>query len=315
MFIQLDEAIDHLKRGEVVAIPTETVYGLAASLSSPTAIEEIFRLKGRPGDNPLIVHIASLDQLQGLITAMPDKSALLIEKFWPGSLTIIFPANIDQVPSLARAGLNTLGIRMPQHELALALIDAVGPIVAPSANISGRPSSTTPEHVAEDFGDILPILSGGVCSQGMESTIIAHVEGSWKILRLGAVSAEELEEVLGEKVWNDQEQPALFDMKKPLCPGQKYRHYAPSCHLVLGLEDYSGSPSVVIGFDGKEYPGAKKIFRLGDIKNPKSIEKNLYANLRALDEEGIQQAWVDGNFDSQGPLRTIFERLKKASQI
>lgn len=313
MLINLDESIELLKSGHVVAIPTETVYGLAASITSPKAIEQVFQLKKRPADNPLIVHIATNEQLRDLITEMPEGSEELMRAFWPGALTLIFPANMTRIPAIVRAGLPTIGIRMPRHSLTLELIKATDPLVAPSANLSGRPSSTCPEHVIEDFGENLPILAGGVCSQGVESTIVTVKEGRWKIVRLGAVSAEALQRVLGYEVWNFQDDTAVFDKDKPLCPGQKYRHYAPSARLILDSMPYAGSPKIVVGFDGRDYPGAEKIFRLGNVNSPNSVESNLYAVLRSLDTEGIKEAWVDINFDHHGPLRTIYERLKKAA--
>jgi L-threonylcarbamoyladenylate synthase len=225
--IKLDEAADLLKKGSIVAFPTETVYGLGASVFCQNAIKEIFRIKGRPLDNPLIVHISSLNQLEHIVEESSNHFQKLAERFFPGPLTVLLPKK-RSVPEIVSAGLPTIGVRMPKHPLALALIEKVGsPLVAPSANLSGKPSSTTAQHVFEDFENSIPIFDGGPCLYGIESTVLA-LEPKPVILRPGAVSKEELEDVLGILI-----DFAASHSEKPLSPGMKYRHYAPKAKIVV----------------------------------------------------------------------------------
>ncbi len=226
-----------LKRGEVVAFPTETVYGLGASVFSPDAIAKVFELKGRPQDNPLIVHVANLEQLEMVVECYPKE---LIGHFWPGPLTLILPKK-ECVSSMVSAGLPTIGVRMPAHPMARALIEAAGPLVAPSANLSGRPSSTSAAHVRDDFGGELKILDGGECQEGLESTVLSLDPPT--ILRPGGVTREALEKVLGERVSVAKECP-----ERPPSPGMKYKHYAPRARvrLVEGNERVEASPARLI---------------------------------------------------------------------
>ncbi len=307
MRITLEEAIRLLNAGEVVALPTETVYGLAAKLSEPKAIEKIFQLKKRPNDNPLIVHIANYEQLNEIVKLIPAHAQELMHCFWPGPLTIIEEA-CETVPMQARAGLPTVAVRMPDQPEILEIIKQTGPLVAPSANLSGKPSTTSAQHVEEDFGAGFPVLDGGNCKKGLESTIV-YFDGAWEIARLGATTQEQLAKVLGYT-------PKLREQKesKPVCPGQHYRHYAPQANLTLGTGDYPGSPVVVIGFKERQYSGAKKVYSLGSLKEPEGISASLYAVLRQLDRDHIQAAWVDCNFPKEGLFLTLAERLKRAAK-
>lgn len=304
MRLQLEQAIQVLKEQNVLAIPTETVYGLAAALSSEEGIRSIFELKNRPTENPLIVHISNRDDADSLISALPPFFDELADQFWPGSLTLVVPAS-DAVPAVVRANLPTVGLRVPNHLLTRQLIEQVGPVVAPSANLSGRPSSTSPEHVEADFGQDFPVLDGGACEGGLESTIIVFQEGRWQLGRLGAVSCEELEEVLGYSLQQTENE-------KPLCPGQMFRHYSPQARLILGGE--RNGTDIVLGFEGREYFGAEKVFCLGDLKRPETVAHNLYKILRALDDDGVDDVWVDFDFPKVGILRVVAERLQKASR-
>lgn len=217
-----------LKRGGVVAFPTETVYGLGASVFQPEAIQRIFHVKGRPQDNPLIVHISSLDQLPLIVSDVPHQFHQLAAKFFPGPLTVLLP-KLETVPDLVSATLPQIGVRMPSHLVALKLIEAVGvPLVAPSANLSGKPSSTSAAHVQADFGDRIDgIMDGGPCQYGIESTVIT-LSPFPQILRPGAITQKELEQVLGVCI-----PYAEAHADKPLSPGMKYRHYAPLAKIVI----------------------------------------------------------------------------------
>jgi L-threonylcarbamoyladenylate synthase len=305
MRIDLDRAAALLKSG-VVAIPTETVYGLAASLHSPAAIEQLFVLKGRPRKNPLIIHVASLAEVKELATALPpdfEKLAAL----WPGPLTLILKADTKLIPSQVRAGLPTAAFRIPALPLARELLKKTGPLVAPSANLSGRPSSTEPKHVEEDFGKSFPVLDGGPCQKGLESTILSYggpeAHPAWRILRQGALPLETLTQVLGyppEIVIPEAGQ-------NPECPGQLFRHYAPKATLTL-----QGNAEVILGFKERTYD--LPVLLLGSLANAEEVAHNLYFVLRELDERGIQKARVDLDLPPHGLWLTLRERLLKALQ-
>lgn len=219
---RIKEAISFLKKGKPIAFPTETVYGLGAPVFLPETIEKIYALKRRPLDNPLIVHVSNLEQVLSIVKSFPEE---LVTSFWPGPLTLILPKR-SSVPSIASAGLSTIGVRMPSHPLALELIEAVGPLVAPSANLSGSPSSTTAAHVRDDFGDQVFVLDGGPCHHGIESTVLTLDPPT--ILRPGSITKEMLEEVLRQEVRFARE-----EAERPLSPGMKYKHYAPRAKVRL----------------------------------------------------------------------------------
>ncbi|MFN8359931.1 MAG: L-threonylcarbamoyladenylate synthase [Candidatus Kapaibacterium sp.] len=219
-----------LKQDHVVAFPTETVYGLGARIFSETAIRKIYAAKGRPSDNPLIAHIATIRQVSEIAIDIPDEFYRLAEAFFPGALTIVLKRN-PRVPAIVSAGLDTIAVRMPNHPIALALINAVGePLVAPSANLSGRPSPTSAQHVLDDLGGrIAAVIDGGPCVVGIESTVLNILTPTPVILRPGAVTREQLERVLGREILvHDAASPEV-----PLAPGMKYRHYAPLARIRL----------------------------------------------------------------------------------
>lgn len=256
-------AANILQSGGVVGVPTETVYGLAGSIRHPGAIAEIFRRKGRPHDNPLIVHVASLSQAYELTT---DEGRIAIDAlctyFWPGPLTIVVPASKD-VPDAISVGLDTVAIRMPAHPVFLDLIRQTGsPLAAPSANVSGRPSPTRAEHVLEDLGDDVFILDGGPCEHGIESTVVQITGDVLHILRPGAISREQLEERWGGELSRAQAQGNQGIVRSP---GVKYRHYSPSASVVLSysvddalslLQQYGENTCALIpaSFVGQFYP-------------------------------------------------------------
>lgn len=306
MHIDISTAVQMIKEGEVIAIPTETVYGLAAGLHQEQAVEKIFHLKNRPANNPLIIHISSLEEVQLLSCELPAEAKALAEAFWPGALTIVLPCK-DNIPLNVRAGLPTAAFRIPNHPLTLNLLKAVGPIVAPSANLSGKPSATSPEHVEDDFGSDFPVLNGGVCTRGLESTILGYNAGRWEIYRLGVIPAEAFFDVLGYI-------PGVLKLRKgenPLCPGQLYRHYAPKAHLALS-KDFIPC-EVIIGYSDRTYPEGYKVFYLGRSDNPMEVSQNLYGILRKLDQLKIDSAWVDMRIPTDGLWSTIMERLQKAA--
>lgn len=306
MRVSLSEAYRLLHSGHVVAVPTETVYGLAAGLERPGAIDQIFSLKKRPANNPLIIHAADVSQISPFLAAYPEDFALLARNFWPGPLTLILEAN-QKVPPQVRAGLPTAAFRIPQHSLTRALLEWIGPLVMPSANLSGKPSATKIEHVEHDFGEKFPVLDGGACGCGLESTILIFREGAWQIARQGALPPDAFYSTLGYL-------PNIISQssQEPICPGQKYKHYAPETHLILSKQA-SQCSTVVLGYNDRNYPLAKKIYFLGQTSRPDQVAEKLYATLRELDRDSIQEATVDVDVPDIGLWKTILERLSKAS--
>jgi L-threonylcarbamoyladenylate synthase len=246
----LSRAAEELRAGRLVALPTETVYGLAASALSTQGVSSIFSAKGRPADNPLIVHISSLSMLHallppGVFAQLPKSYGKLMERFWPGALTLLFPTSVDQVPNEVTAGLGTVAVRMPSHPVARALIEITGlPLAAPSANRSSRPSPTTAQHVLDDLdGRLAVILDGGECGLGIESTVVDGLphrppggKEEIRVLRPGGVSIEEMRDCLrGEdvdvRVLGKDEEGEMRE--KPSTPGMKYKHYSPRAKVVL----------------------------------------------------------------------------------
>jgi L-threonylcarbamoyladenylate synthase len=300
MIITAQEAIDILRQGGNVGIPTETVYGLAAVYNDEKAIDAIFRLKGRPRENPLIIHVADIATVEEM-GFIPQDFYKLTEAFWPGPLALAIHVQQDKVLTSVRAGLPTACFRMPDHPLALEVILGAGPIVMPSANLSGRPSPTDAKSVEEDFGQGFPVVDGGECIKGLESTILIYDE-IWHLGRLGSLPVEEIGEVLGYM-------PSEKGGEKALCPGQRWRHYAPKAHLLLER----GQSQAIIGFDERNYGESTHFFSLGSMKTPSVAASRLYTILRELDRRGIETAWIDTDFPEVGLFRTLKERIKKAS--
>ncbi len=223
-----------LKNGGLAAIPTETVYGLAANAFDPAACANIFKAKGRPGDNPLIVHICNMDMLKDVVEEVPEKAKILAEKFWPGPLTMIMKKS-DKIPMVTSANLPTVAVRFPAHPVAQRIIAEAGlPLAAPSANLSGSPSPTTFEHCVHDLlGRVDAIIDGGPCAVGVESTIISFAEETPMLLRPGYVTLEQLRGAIGEVGLSKAVLEKLGDGEKVLSPGMKYKHYAPKAKVSL----------------------------------------------------------------------------------
>lgn len=306
MIITLDEAVRLLKDDQVVAIPTETVYGLAALYSSKKGVERIFQTKNRPMDNPLILHVNSAEEFFTFAKTTSSDVHKLIEAFWPGPLTLVVAIDPQMIQESVRASLPTAAFRIPSHPLMRKVISEVGPLVAPSANLSTRPSSTCARHIEEDFGMDFPVLDGGSCSIGVESTILIEKEGKWFVGRLGGISLEEIEKVIGYKPF------LLQSEKKPLCPGSSYRHYAPKAQLRLGnFEEIE--VDAVMGFEESKSYYSKPYFSLGSKYEPKEAFRRLYQLLRLMDEKGYKSVGIDTEFEKCGDLLTVYERLGKAS--
>lgn len=311
MRVTLEQASGILTRGGLVAVPTETVYGLAASLKYEQAVQHIFVVKKRPPENPLIIHVADADQIRGFIEEFPPGFDVLADSFWPGPMTLVLPVRTAAVLSVVRAGLPTAGFRIPRHPSAQDLLRRTGPLVMPSANLSGKPSSTSPEHVEEDFGSDFPVLDGGPCDKGLESTILGRVGNRWAIFRQGALAAQDFTPVLGYT-------PLLIDAtgeEKPLCPGRLFRHYSPKAKLLLGKKSRPDAEEAIVGFIERTYPGNKEIFFLGSLNDPLQVARNLYKILRELDRKHIETARIDTDFPEEGLWATIRERIRRAAGL
>lgn len=302
----LERAVRILRRGGLVAMPTETVYGLAADAANPEAIARLYEAKGRPRFNPLIAHVGSLEQARA-IARLGSVGEALGARFWPGPLTLVAPISAhERVCDLARAGLETLAVRVPDHPVALALLTAFGgPLAAPSANPSGRISPTEAEHVLRDLGDRVDlVLDGGRCTRGIESTIV-DVSGGAALLRPGALASEEIEAVVGPLA-----RPAP-NAASPSAPGQLLRHYAPRAVLRLDVDpDAEGTcpGEALLGFGGT--PGATLDLSLtGDLREAAA---NLFGMLRALDAEYDAIAVV--SIPRPGLGEAIRDRLARAAR-
>src|ERR1700676_4698056 len=218
----IQEAAERIRAGELVAFPTETVYGLGANALDARAVARIYEMKGRPAASPLIVHVASINMAQSLVTDWPPEAEQLARRYWPGPLTLVLP-KVPAIPNIVTAGLPTVGIRVPNHPIALALIREAGvPIAAPSANRFMGLSPTTAEHVREAFGDAVPVVDGGPCQVGIESTVVSIVHGEIKLLRVGMISIEDVERAGTPSAGAAH-----------LAPGMHLRHYSPRTPLVL----------------------------------------------------------------------------------
>lgn len=310
MKVSLKKAIELLQNDHVVAVPTETVYGLAACLHSKKAIKQIFFLKKRPADNPLIVHVSCLEDIFALVKNVPPQLAA-ISRLWPGSLTVVLEARQNKIPDEVRAGSDFVAVRIPKHPLLLQLIKEVGPLAAPSANLSGKPSATSYQHVEDDFGESFPVLDGGSCQKGVESTIIFLTKKSWQVLRLGSLSVRKIQKYLGDL-------PQEKTTTTMTVPGQKYRHYAPNAHLVLAERQKINSTKktkstfdAVIGFD--DTTTTLPLLSLGKRNAFASNLKRLYQTLRQVDAKNYHQVVVDISFDKKDLGLTLYERLERAS--
>ncbi|UCZ53032.1 threonylcarbamoyl-AMP synthase [Bacillus shivajii] len=320
---QIHQAAEILRKNEVIAFPTETVYGLGGNARNDKAIDRIFRAKGRPQDNPLIVHISNESQLKEYVTNVPEKAEKLIEAFWPGPLTIVLP-HTNKLSTKVTASLSTVGIRMPDHPVALALIEVAGiPLAAPSANTSGKPSPTTAEHVAKDLnGKIAGIIDGGETGVGLESTVVDCSNNEVMILRPGGITREQMEAVVG-KVNVD---PALIEENMaPRSPGMKYTHYAPVAPLVLiegsrlffeekvkEAKQDGKTIGALVSHEWKGIPDVDVEVLAGSIEDLSTVAHQLYDSLRAFEDYKI-----DIIFSQVYPETTIgsaiMNRLRKAA--
>lgn len=324
----IKEAAEIIKNGGTVAFPTETVYGLGANCFDEEAIDKIFLAKGRPQDNPLILHVSNVEQVYTLVESVSERAKMLMERFWPGPLTLIFNKS-EKVSKKVTGGLSTVAIRMPNHKVALSLIEESGvPIAAPSANLSGRPSPTEASHVIEDlFGKIDMIIDGGRVNIGVESTVLDISVEIPTILRPGRVTIEDLLQVF-PKVEYD---PSIIkdDAKIiPKSPGQKYKHYAPKAKMIGFIGEIEDVVSTISSYTSEYINEGKKVgimateetkdrytegtvLVVGSREKKETIARDLFKVLREFDELGVDIILGEG-VDTLGIGRAIMNRMKKA---
>lgn len=329
----LRRAAEKIREGGLVAFPTETVYGLGANALSAAAVRKIYEAKGRPPDNPIIVHIASLKELEELAETT-EEAKRLAARFWPGPLTLVLKSK-GKVPPEVTAGLDSVAVRMPAHNVALGLIRLSGvPIAAPSANISGRPSPTRAEHVIADLGDRIDIIiDGGETLYGVESTVVSLIHGEPMLLRPGAFPKEEIEAAIGRPVAVPPFARGLGEADRALAPGTRHLHYAPRIPLILvEADDYGdlGRLAAAIASLAEEqrkkgkrvavlateetaplYEDPAGVIVLGSRRDPFSIAKRLFDSLRRV--ELVADVAIAEGVEERGLGLTIMNRLRKAS--
>ena len=320
----VERAAAILARGGLVGIPTETVYGLGANGLDPEAVAHIFEAKGRPQDNPLILHVPSAEWLARYCADIPAAAYTLAERFWPGPLTMILRRK-PVVPDAVTAGLDTVGMRCPAHPVCRAIIAAAGvPVAAPSGNTSGRPSPTNMADMLEDMdGKIDGIVDGGPCAVGVESTIIDLTEEPPRLLRPGGVTLEELRDALGEVAVDPAVTRLMGAGEHPRAPGMKYRHYAPKAPVTVVkgdaaataayIRDHLGEGEGVVCFD--EYAGlyaGHTVEKLGPAADKAAQARNVFDALRAFDDTNVTAIWSQCP-DEGGIGLAISNRLNKAA--
>lgn len=327
---KMQEAGDLIAAGELVAFPTETVYGLGGDALHPEAAKKIYEAKGRPSDNPLIIHIAEVSDLERVGKNVPEQAKKLADAFWPGPLTMIVWKK-EEVPFATTGGLNTVAVRMPDHPIALELIRRSGKLIAaPSANTSGRPSPTEGAHVMGDLeGRIAMVLDGGPVGIGIESTIIDLTEPIPMILRPGYITPEMLSEVLGEEVIIDPGIIAADDTTKPKAPGMKYKHYAPKADMIivegedkavtekineLAVEAHRNGKKVAViaTEETKEKYDADVVLNIGTRQDEDSIARHMYKILRECDKLDVDVIFSE-SFKTPRIGQAIMNRLLKAA--
>lgn len=320
--IKIYEVAHILKNGGLVAIPTETVYGLAADALNPSAVNKIFKAKGRPSDNPLIVHISKFDDIYKLVSDVPQTAKQLAEAYWPGPMTLVLKKS-DIVPDEVSAGLDTVAVRMPSHPVARGLIEKSGcPLAAPSANSSGLPSPTLAKHVVDDMnGKIDAVVDGGSCTIGIESTVISLAGDVPKLLRPGGITLEQLEAVLGE-VEVDPSILSEIRTDKPASPGMKYKHYAPKASVTIvegslasfkyHIDSDCRAGDMALCFDGEEEDIPIQCLTFGDEHKPEQQAQKLFCSLRQFDVLGAKRVFV------RAPLKNglglgVYNRLLRSA--
>ena len=316
----INVASDILKKGGIVAVPTETVYGLAASAYSDDAIKAVFTAKGRPQDNPLIVHISSLDMLREVARDIPKAAFECAKQFWPGPFTMVLPKG-EKIASSVSAGLDTVAVRFPSEKTICDIIESSGlPLAAPSANTSGKPSPTSASHVIDDLdGKIDAVVCGGDSVVGVESTVVSLVSDTPRLLRPGAVTPEQLRRVLPDLVIDDAVLEQLKEGEKAASPGMKYKHYAPKTEAFL-VEGYSNSfvrfvnektDCAAVCFDEDYYSINAPKISYGSKHDESTLAQKVFSVLRDIDTLGVKQVYIHAP-SKDGVGLAVYNRLIRA---
>lgn len=310
-----------IKSGEVVGMPTETVYGLAANAFDETAVKKIFNAKKRPADNPLIVHIADIEMLKGLVKDVPDIAIDVCKRFWPGPLTVVLPKS-DKIPLITSGGLDTVGIRLPSNEVARELIRASGlPLAAPSANLSGSPSPTTASHVYDDLNDRIPaILDGGKCSVGVESTVISFESDIIRLLRPGRISVDDLKTVTSKVIIDKGVLEVISNDTRVKSPGMKYKHYSPKADVTLidgsaefferYVSERNSAETYALIFDGDNISNDIKSIKFGGSSEQQA--ERIFAVLREIDKIGAKKVYARCP-SKEGIGLAVYNRMLRAA--
>ena len=320
----IHEAAQLLQAGEIVGIPTETVYGLAADATNSAAVKKIFEAKGRPQDNPLIVHISRMEELDKVVREVPQAAIRLAEHFWPGPLTIIMKKS-DAIPNTTSAGLDTVAVRMPSHPVAREIIRASGlPLAAPSANLSGLPSPTTAQHTFRDLNGRVPlVIDGGPCEVGVESTVITVAGDKPTLLRPGYITKEQLQDALGcEVALSSAILNKLAEGEVAASPGMKYKHYSPKANVIIlkgTFEEYRAylAEHAEDGAFAMCYEGEEKLLNLpcipcGRADDPASQAHALFAALREADDRNARVVYAHCPAQD-GLSMAVYNRLIRAA--
>jgi L-threonylcarbamoyladenylate synthase len=318
---RIEQIAEALKAGGLAALPTETVYGIAANALDADAVARIFKVKGRPADNPLIVHVASLEDITPLVNSFPQEAERLAARFWPGPLTIVLPKTA-LVPDIVSAKLDTVAVRMPSHPVIRAVIRACGlPLAAPSANLSGRPSPTNAKHCIEDLnGKVELIVDGGDCEVGLESTVISLAGERPRLLRPGLCSLEDLQEVLPDITVDPSIVSGLAEGAKASSPGMKYKHYAPDVKIKLIHGSFpefcrfvaKKPAAAALVFDGEEKRLSVPCVTYGASDDPARQARRLFAALRELEELGADIVYARAP-EQYGAGLAVYNRLLRAA--
>ncbi len=314
------KASEILKNGGIVAVPTETVYGLAASAYSDDAIKSVFIAKGRPQDNPLIVHISSLDMLNEIATNIPDTAYKCAKAFWPGPFTMVLPKG-KKIADSVSGGLGTVAVRFPSDKTMCDIISTSGlPLAAPSANTSGRPSPTTANHVVNDLdGKIDAVVIGNDCSVGVESTVVSLVTDKPRLLRPGAVTPKQLKSILPDLVIDDAVLEKLKEGEKAASPGMKYKHYAPktTSFLVEGCSNCFASfvnskqSVAAVCFEEEYYNINVPKISYGSKRDESTLAQNVFSVLRDIDDLGVKEVYIHAP-SKEGVGLAVYNRLIRA---
>lgn len=319
----LTQAANILLSGGIVAIPTETVYGLAGSVFNPQAIKKIFAAKGRPSDNPLIVHISDIGEIYNIVSYFSPKAKKLAEKFWPGPLTIILPKN-KNIPDEVTAGMDSVAVRFPSNKIAREIIKKSGvPLVAPSANLSGKPSPTQFSHVVKDLdGKVDAIIDGGNCDIGVESTVVSFLQDTPKLLRPGAITPEDIEKTIGKIEIDKSVFEKISSNQKVLSPGTKYKHYSPKAKVIMvkapseifsKYVNFNYSPGVIALCLDEDISYLKVPYiSYGSIKNSMEQAHNIFDKLRKTDELNAKLVYAHF-YENDEVSIAVYNRLVRAA--